>query len=137
MCVSVVRVKRQPHARSLREAYRTCMVDAAAERRIRCDVGREPERRIDIAVERVPRRNGGRAGGYGSRHVRGAEVFGQCSQPGVETAFSIAPILHWQRNPTCSQVAYFYARIAVNLMLNAQRPGENLRHYRIIYKARC
>src|SRR5260370_13901892 len=108
------------------------MVDAFSDRRIGGYVSRESEWGINIAIEGIPRRTRGRASGHRCRNIRCPEILRKRREPSVKPALAVATELHRQLQPARAEVAEFDGSIAVDLVLHAEAPAQDLRQHSVV-----
>src|SRR5258708_12093639 len=108
------------------------MVDAFSDWRMGGHVSRESEWGINIAIEGIPGRPRGRARCKRCRNVLCPEKLWQRRKPGVKPALAVATELHRQLQPARAEVADFAGSIAVDLLLHAQDPRQDLGHNPVI-----
>src|SRR5713226_5168248 len=108
------------------------MVDAFSDWRIGGHVSRESEWGINIAIEGIPGRPHGRASCKRCRNVLCPEKLWQRRKPAVKPALAVATELHRQLQPARAEVADFDGSIAVDLLLHAQAPRQDLGQNRVI-----
>src|SRR5260370_8428499 len=103
------------------------MVDAFSDWRIGGHVSRESEWGINIAIEGIPGRPRGRASCKRCRNVLCPEKLWQRREPAVKPALVVATELNRQLQPAGAEVADFDGSTAVDLLLHAQAPRQDLR----------